>query len=107
MVTRNLKKEEEIFHDSFKNNSSIRNYYNEKMDNAISYISQEQYDLILDILEKINIFNLKVGINKKSKITNFLCYINKNLYNLKEINHKWLKLSKNPDIEPSEIFKDF
>jgi hypothetical protein len=55
----------------------------------------------------MDIYNKKVGINKRISITNLDAIINKNIYNLKEIKHKWMKLSENPDIEPSDIFTDF
>lgn len=55
----------------------------------------------------MDIYNKKVGINRRISITNLDSIINKNTYNIKEIKHKWMKLSENPDIEPKDIFTDF
>jgi hypothetical protein len=66
-----------------------------------------KYDIIWDILEYMTIYNKKVGINKPIKLTNIESIIYKNAYNLKEILHKWKKLSENPNIEPKDIFIDF
>lgn len=79
--------------------------YDEKMERLRK--DEEKYKLIFDILDYMDIYNKKVGINKRISITNLDAIINKNLYNLKEIKHKWMKLSKNPDIEPKDIFTDF
>jgi hypothetical protein len=79
--------------------------YDEKMERLRK--DEEKYHLIFDILDYMDIYNKKVGINKRISITNLDSIINKNLYNLKEIKHKWMKLSENPDIEPKDIFTDF
>ena len=79
--------------------------YDEKMERLRK--DEEKYNLIFDILDYMDIYNKKVGINKRISITNLDAIINKNLYNLKEIKHKWMKLSENPDIEPKDIFIDF
>jgi hypothetical protein len=79
--------------------------YDEKMERLRK--DEEKYNLIFDILDYMDIYNKKVGINKRISITNLDSIINKNLYNLKEIKHKWMKLSENPDIEPKDIFTDF
>jgi hypothetical protein len=78
--------------------------YDEKMERLRK--DEEKYNLIFDILDYMDIYNKKVGINKRISITNLDAIINKNLYNLKEIKHKWMKLSENPDIEPKDIFTD-
>ena len=79
--------------------------YDEKMERLRK--DEEKYNLIFDILDYMDIYNKKVGINRRISITNLDAIINKNTYNLKEIKHKWMKLSENPDIEPKDIFTDF
>ena len=79
--------------------------YDEKMERLRK--DEEKYNLIFDILDYMDIYNKKVGINRRISITNLDSIINKNTYNLKEIKHKWMKLSENPDIEPKDIFTDF
>ena len=79
--------------------------YDEKMERLRK--DEEKYNLIFDILDYMDIYNKKVGINRRISITNLDSIINKHIYNLKEIKHKWMKLSENPDIEPKDIFTDF
>ena len=79
--------------------------YDEKMERLMK--DEEKYNLIFDILDYMDIYNKKVGINRRISITNLDSIINKHIYNLKEIKHKWMKLSENPDIEPKDIFTDF
>lgn len=79
--------------------------YDEKMEQLRK--DEEKYNLIFDILDYMDNYNKKVGINHRISITNLDSIINKNTYNLKEIKHKWMKLSENPDIEPEDIFTDF
>ncbi len=79
--------------------------YDEKMERLRK--DEEKYNHIFDILDYMDIYNKKVGINRRISITNLDAIINKNLYNLKEIKHKWIKLSENPDIESKDIFTDF
>ena len=79
--------------------------YDEKMRRLRK--DEEKYNTIFDILDFMDIYNKKVGINKKITITNLDSIINKNTYNLKEIKHKWMKLSENPGIDPKDIFTDF
>lgn len=92
-----------ILEPGFKSYKQIK--YDEKMETLRK--NEEKYNLIFDILDYMDVYNKKVGINKNIKITNLDAIINKNLYNLKEIKHKWMKLSKNPDIKPEDIFTDF
>jgi predicted transcriptional regulator len=92
-----------ILHPSFKTYKKYK--YDEKMEQLRK--DKERYNIIFDILDYMDIYNKKVGINRKISITNLDSIINKNMYNLMEIKHKWLKLSENPDIEPKDIFTDF
>jgi hypothetical protein len=87
----------------------FKSYKEMKYDGMIDILRNdgEKYNLIFDILDYMDVYNKKVGINNKIKITNINYLNTKNIYNLKEIKHKWMKLSENPDIKPKDIYSDF
>lgn len=87
----------------------FKTYKQLKYDKMMELLRKEEvkYNFIFDIFDYMDIYNKKVGIDRKISITNLNAIINKSAYNLKEIRHKWKKLSENPDIEPKDIFTDF
>ena len=76
--------------------------------------SPEEIDLIVDIIVFKNIYRGKINSDPISfKFTHMSVpteinhLMSKTIYTLKELRHKWMKLSQNPDIKPGEIYVDF
>lgn len=106
---RDLDRENKIYPDNFL----VKDEFEELMSYLVydrlkmNMNRKVKYDIVWDILEYMTIYNKKVGIDKPIKLTDIESIIYKNAYNLKEILHKWKKLSENPNIDPKNIFIDF
>lgn len=94
---------------SWLSDSKFKTYKEKTYDDKMELLRKDKirYNLVFDILDYMDEYNKKVGINRNIKITNLNSIINKNLDSLKEIRHKWMKLSENPDIAVEDLFSDF
>lgn len=66
-----------------------------------------KYNIIFDILDYMDIYHKKVGIESTIKVITLLHHISLPEFSLREIKHKWMKLSENPNIPVEDIYKNF